>query len=139
MENKINLKFQLEQFNNFNKIVDSEGKETDSFNFYDWFCKDSSLKNKAVILFKKLNKISKSKKIDLENTYCFFKNNCPVVGGLYDDFRICDLKSGNVIYTITPSSKIRGISQSEIWGKENDFKGPLLVGSWKQVLEFFLN
>ena len=38
-----------EQFEAFDqgRYVDSDGNESDCYNFYDWFCKNSSLKNKA--------------------------------------------------------------------------------------------
>ena len=65
--------------------------------WYDWFCKDSSLKNKTVKLTKKLKQIVNSEKINQDTMYVFFKNNCPMVGSLYDDFRICNLESGEVI------------------------------------------
>lgn len=138
---KITTKIQLENFKN-NKIIDSQGNENDYYNFYDWFCADSSLKNKSIKLFKKLEQLSKTKKFDIEKTYCFFKNNCPIVGGivggLYDDLRICDINTGDIIYTITPSIKRRsGNSISEVWGKDNDFNGPLFLGTWKEVKTFF--
>src|SRR5574343_565364 len=72
--------------------------------WYDWFCKDRSLQRKTVYLGKKLKVLLKSKKFDQDKCYVFFKNNCPVSGRLYDDFRICDIETGNVIYTITPAS-----------------------------------
>lgn len=134
---KIKLKNQLEQFNKYDKILDSYGEESECFNFYDWFCKKSSLKNKAIKLFKKLNQISSSKKFDLETTYCFFKNNFPLNGALYDDIRICDINTGDVIYTITPSRKISENLISEVWGKDNDFNAPLVLGTWKEVKTFF--
>lgn len=115
--------------------------------WYDWFCKEESLKNKALVLGKKVKQISNSSKINLDNQYVFFKNNCPIGGNLYDDFRICDLETGDVIYTITPSSghtadKIavkKGLKKglSSIWGRENSFDGPLLEGSWNDVKKFF--
>jgi hypothetical protein len=37
-----NLKMQLEAFAQ-GRFLDSEGKEDSFFNFYDWFCKDTSL------------------------------------------------------------------------------------------------
>ena len=118
--------------------------------WYDWFCKDSSLKNKTIALTKKLKTLLKSDKIDQDNMYVFFKNNCPMVGPLRDDFRICDIKTGKVIYTITPTHKIpdgteyhgykrvqKFKTQSDVWGKENDFDKPLVEGSWNDVKAFF--
>ncbi len=130
-----NLQQQLEVFNTTSQFLNWEGEIHESCNFCDWFCKDSSLKNKATNLFKKVKRISKSKKIDLEKTYVFFKNNWRNTS--YDDFRICDLASGEVIYTITPSIVSRGIRQANLWGKENDFESPLVEGSWQDVVNFF--
>ncbi len=107
--------------------------------WYDWFCKDESLANKTKALYTKLKQIAGSKKIDKEKNYVFFKNNCPMDGSLYDDFRICDIATGNVIYTITPRSGHRSLKGiGEVYGAENGFKGPLFSGSWKQIKQWFL-
>ena len=103
--------------------------------WYDWFCRDTSLANKTKSLGKKVMKIAKSSKVDIDKQYVFFKNNCPVPGPLYDDFRICDLKSGDVIYTVIPLSGHSG--KAEVHGKENNFKEPLAMGSWKDIKNFF--
>lgn len=115
--------------------------------WYDWFCSDKALPNKTKQLVNKLKQIALSRKIDINNNYVFFKNNCPCAGSLYDDFRICDLKTGDVIYTIIPEigydsskkelkeGKRKGLS--EVWGKENGFKEALVIGNWKDVLNFF--
>ena len=68
----------------------------------------------------------KSVDVDLDSTYVFFKNNCPLGGPLYDDFRICDVESGNVLYTVTPKCGHTG--EAELWGRENEFDGPLKTG-----------
>lgn len=108
--------------------------------WYDWFCKESSLYNKGLSLIKKLEQIRYSSKIDCNNSYVFFKNNCPMCGKLYDDFRICDIETGNVIYTIVPKSGHDYMNgKGEVWGKENDFKEPLIVGSWKEIKNWFNN
>lgn len=105
------------------------------FFFYDWFCKDKALPLKSKLLLGKVRKFLKIfPTIDIDRTYLFFKNNCPCNGSLYDDFRICDLESGDVIYTVIPSSGHRG-KGAELWGRENDFKGPILeADSWKELL-----
>jgi hypothetical protein len=107
--------------------------------WYDWFCKDSTLANKTQSLGKKLKSIIKSTKLDPKNQYVFFKNNCPCVGSLYDDFRICDMKSGDVVYTIVPRSGHKVMQgKGEVWGKENAFKEALFEGSWGEIKKWFL-
>lgn len=103
--------------------------------WYDWFCKDEALARKTEILAKKLISILPSELINLDRQYVFFKNNCPVQGRLYDDFRICSIHSGDVIWTVTPKCSHSGMA--EVWGKENDFKEPIVKGSWKDVKAFF--
>ena len=68
--------------------------------WYDWFCKDSSLKAKTYKLGGVVKQIKDGGKVNLDKTYVFFKNNCPLDGPLYDDFRICDIETGNVQFTI---------------------------------------
>ena len=71
--------------------------------------------------------------------YVFFKNNSPCFGKLYDDFRFCDMETGDVIYTICPAvGYTETFGQSEVWGKENDFEEAIVAGTWNDVLFFFL-
>jgi hypothetical protein len=105
------------------------------FGFYDWFCKDSSLKNKAKTLVARLQTILKNnKRFNPNTTYVFFKNNCS--NKLYDDFRICNIKTGEVLYTVTPRDPHEN-GKASIWSCENNFKEPLLIGSWVEVKKFF--
>jgi hypothetical protein len=103
--------------------------------WYDWFCRDVSLVKKTKSLGAKVLQLMKSSKIDCENMYVFFKNNSPVVGPLYDDFRICSMETGDVIYTVTPKSGHNGMA--EVWGRENDFQEPLITGTWNDVKKYF--
>ena len=111
--------------------------------WYDWFCKDSSLVRKGNTLLQRLSKIVKvnNGKFDPEKTYTFFKNNCPCCGSLYDDFRICDMETGEVIWTIIPSSGHRSsYGRAELWGSVNDFKEPVLEDvTWDDIVEYFKN
>lgn len=106
--------------------------------WYDWFCRDTSLAAKTKNLGKKVLRLMKSSKIDIEKNYVFFKNNCPMIGSLYDDIRICDMETGDVLYTIIPSSGFSATKgRAEVWGRENCFNQPLVTGTWKDVKTFF--
>ena len=130
MNNEYTLRQQIEAFQN-GTILDD-----DCFYFYDWFCKDKSLERKARSLMTKVKKFVKAAKIDVDKTYVFFKNNCPFYGKLYDDFRICDHETGDVIYTVAPSLGYDGKKgEAEVWGNANDFKELLKSAeSWKDLI-----
>lgn len=115
-------------------------KDNDCYHFYDWFCRQNSLPAKSKKLAKYLESIVGSKKFDARNTYVFFKNNCPMDGKLYDDFRICDLVSGDVIYTVVPKSGFTADNgKAQVYGRENDFQEPLATGTWTDVKNWFLS
>ena len=115
---KVSLAEQLNAFAS-GRIIDSEGSENTCFNFYDWFCKDSSLERKANVLFPKVKRFLKeNSEIDILSTYVFFKNNCPMNGPLYDDFRICN--ENEVLFTVIPKCGQSG--KAEIWGKNDSGK-----------------
>ena len=127
---KTTLRQQLAVFEN-GSILDSDGSvDSNCFNFYDWFCSDKALENKSMKLFKQVKTFIKHHpEINLDTHYVFFKNNCPMLGSTYDDFRICDIEEGNVQYTVTPSRVLKNgknqIRMAEIWGRSNNFKQPL--------------
>lgn len=98
--------------------------------WYDWFCKDTSLKNKTKKMGNIVKKVKDGGRINLDTSYVWFKNNCPMVGGLYDDFRFADIETGNVLYTICIDDD-RSDFKYEVWGRDNDFKG-MLAGFDKQ-------
>ena len=110
-------------------------------NFWsDWFCKDSSLVNKGYSLLQKLNQIADSKKIDADKTYVWFKNNCPLNGNLYDDFRISDIESGDVIYCIIPKSGHEcDEGKAQLYSREHGFETPVIEGTWKDIKDWFRN
>lgn len=109
--------------------------------WYDWFCKDTSLRNKTYKLAPKVKQIAQLLGENFMNThYVFFKNNCPFVGKLYDDFRFCDLKTGNVIYTIAPKSGYdNDESKAFVYGAPNQFKEVLVTGKWPDIVQYFKN
>ena len=133
---KISTWLRMFEAGNYNE---SDFKTQCDAGWYDWFCSDKALRGKTYKLAPKVKQIANLLGKKFQDThYVFFKNNCPMCGSLYDDFRFCDLKEGNVIYTITPSSGYdvsKGVSK--VWGKSNDFKEPLVTGTWKDVVNYF--
>ena len=108
--------------------------------WYDWFCNTSSLAAKTEYLGKKVLSILDSKKFDKNKTYVFFKNNCPCVGPLYDQFSICDIESGDVLFCCQYLKKgSHGCDKAhwEIYGRENDFKDVLIEGTWNECKKWF--
>jgi hypothetical protein len=70
--------------------------------------------------------------------YVCFQNCCPGEGRLYDEFRICGIKEGETIYVIVPRSGHRyAKGRAELWGKENEFNGPIVSGIWKTIKTYF--
>ena len=106
--------------------------------WYDWFCNPLSLARKTQMLGAKVLSIMDF--IDTENNYVFFKNNCPMSGPLYDQFSICDIKSDDVLYCCQHLEKgSHGCDKAhwEIYGRENDFKKPLIEGTWNECKKWF--
>lgn len=116
------------------------------FGFYDWFCSTEALERKGRSLLAKVRKIAKSTKINLDTSYLWFKNNCPMVGGLYDDFRIADIKTGDVLYTVVPKTGHTknknghpNETPAEIWGFKGEPKQvELYLSSYKDVVAWFM-
>lgn len=111
--------------------------------WYDWFCKDSALARKTQKLGRYLKTLLKTGAIDVDNSYVFFKNNCPGVGTLYDDLRVCDLATGEVIWTIVPKSGHRSKEgRAGIYGsldgtvENRDFSAALAEGTKKDIVAF---
>lgn len=100
MNNNIKLRDWQVKFVN-NEYASFDRKTQIEAGWYDWFCKDTNLLNKTKRMGNIIKQIKDGGKVDLDNNYVFFKNNCPLCHPLYDDFRICDISTGNVLFTIT--------------------------------------
>ena len=68
--------------------------------WFDWFCRDTSLANKTKKMGNIIKQIRAGVKVDLETSYVWFKNNCPLSGPLYDDFRIADIETNNNLIVV---------------------------------------
>lgn len=135
MKNKLNIieqvaKFDAGKYDNPDRSVQCDA------GWYDWFCKEESLRNKTRKLYRMLKGIMNCGKFDPKTSYVFFKNNCPMVGPLYDDFRICSLETGNIIYTIVPKCGHSGLA--EVWGPQNQFQKPIVAfKTWTELKNWF--
>ena len=131
---EISIRQWIENYNS-GKYDSQDVKVQCEAGWYDWFCRNESLHGKTKRLAPKVKQLAKSSKVDVDNWYVWFKNNCPVFGSLYDDIRFADIKTGDVIYTI---AFVKKYGQTvELWGKENDFKHPLVIGDWEDIKEYF--
>ncbi len=131
---EISIRQWIENYNS-GKYDSQDVKAQCEAGWYDWFCRDESLCGKTKRLAPKVKQLAKSSKVDVDNWYIWFKNNCPVFGSLYDDIRFADIKTGDVIYTI---AFVKKYGQTvELWCKENDFKHPLVIGDWEDIKEYF--
>lgn len=110
--------------------------------WYDWFCKDSSLANKTKKMGNIVRQIKSGGKVNLENWYVWFKNNCPLNGPLYDDFRFAKLDTGDVQMTIQINCCWNKHRYS-VWGrrgedKEFEHENPLFeTDSLKDLVKWF--
>ena len=107
-----------------------------------WFCRDSALARKTQSLGKKVLSIMDSLKIDKDTNYVFFKSICPCVGPFYDQFSICDIKSGEVLFAVQHLEKgSHGAEKArwEVFDANNGFQVPVVHGTWNEVKKWFNN
>lgn len=97
--NDLNIREWQKKFNN-GDFSDYGFKTQCEAGWYDWFCKNSSLRNKTYKMGRIVKQVKDGGKVDLDNWYVWFKNNCPMWYPLYDDFRFADSKTGDVRFTI---------------------------------------
>lgn len=115
MNEKISLRQQMAMW--------AKGEEENCHGFFDWFCQDKALPDRAKKLQARVRNFvkkmeAKGRPVDLDQNYVFFKNNCPLGGRLYDSFSICNLEDGKVQYWVTPQSGHTG--KPELWIASED-------------------
>jgi len=137
MRKELSLRTWIENFNQGD--FDSKDLETQiKAGWYDWFCKDESLANKTKRMGNIIKQFKDGGKLNLDNMYVWFKNNCPLAGPLYDDFRIADIESGDTLFTIQINC-FREENRYTVYGKRNDFDTPLFGTESIKVLVAWMN
>jgi hypothetical protein len=95
----------------------------------DHVCSTSSLVVRGKSLALKVKMIADSNKFNNETSYVVFRNRKPPVGEQYDMISICDMATDNVLYHIIP--------KVGVYEQANDFKEPVIVGSWAEIKQWF--
>lgn len=134
---EMKLKEWIERFNN----GDFEGKDYHTqcnAGWYDWFCKETSLANKTKRIGNIVKKVNGKGKISLETMYVWFKNNCPLHGPLYDDFRFADIETGDTLFTTQINCCWNGKSYT-VYGRKNNFDKPLFETDSSRELSNWFN
>jgi hypothetical protein len=136
MSKEQSLRMWIESFNKGE--FDSKDLQTQiKAGWYDWFCKDESLVNKTKRMGNIVKQFKEGGKLNLDKMYVWFKNNSPLAGPLYDDFRIADIESGDTLFTIQINC-FREERRYTVYGKKNDFVTPLFnTDSIKELVSWF--
>ena len=79
------------------KNPEKEIKEARCHLFYDWFCSDTALVNRALKFIPLLQLLVDKGLLDGDSNYVWFKNNCPMDGKLYDDMRISTIENSTFL------------------------------------------
>ena len=125
---------------NFNEGVYEDGKVEKQIEagWYDWFCKDSSLLNKTRIIGGLIIRHLKHGKINLDESYVWFKNNCPMSGPLYDDFRIANISDGATQLIVQIDSPWEN-ERYAVYSVDDFFDKPVLLTNSSRELVKWLN
>lgn len=136
MTKESNLRSWILNFNN--EVYSASDLKTQiEAGWYDWFCKDSSLANKTKRMGNIVKQITDGGKLNLDTTYVWFKNNSPLNGPLYDDFRFADSQTGDVLFT-TQIDCCWNEKKYTVFGKKNNFVKPLFdTDSSKELVKWF--
>ena len=136
MSKELSLREWIPKFN-LNEFESRDLETQIKAGWYDWFCKDESLANKTKRMGSIVKQFKDGGKLNLDSMYVWFKNNCPLAGPLYDDFRIADIESGETLFTIQINC-FREEKRYTVYGKRNDFDTPLLnTDSIKVLVKWF--
>ena len=132
MEN-ITVREWINKFNNGEFDSKQIGIQCDA-GWYDWFCSDTALAGRL----KKMGVIIKSITSDyiLDNYYVWFKNNCPCVGGLYDDFRFepLDETLRDTDYFGVTCEDSRNEHKFEVFTARNDYNTEFSANNKKELV-----
>ena len=137
MRKEISIREWVERFNG-GKYDSSDVQTQIEAGWYDWFCKDSSLANKTKRMGNIIKQIKPGGKINMDNSYVWFKNNCPLNGPLYDDFRIADIETDATLFVVQIGNQNNG-NIFTVFERLNDFRNPVFQSNSSIKIVNWLN
>ena len=136
-DKRMALKTWIQRFND-NEFESLDVKIQIDAGWYDWFCRDTSLKNKTKKMGNIIKQIKDGGKVDLNNMYVWFKNNCPMSGPLYDDFRIANISDGATQLIVQLDSHWEDAKYT-VYSVDYFFDKPVLLTNSSRELVKWLN
>ena len=137
-ENRITIKQWVEKFN-LGEFESRDVKIQINAGWYDWFCKDTSLANKTKTMGQVIKQLKPNGKVDLDKSFIWFKNNCPLNHPLYDDFRIAKIENGETEYIVQTNSPWE-TKKYTVYGVIDFFNQPVFeTDSRRELVKWFNN
>ena len=134
-----------EWINNFNagNYEHNEVKTQCEAGWFDWFCQNTSLASKTRKMGKIIKQLQDGGKINLDSECIFFKNNCPIIGPLYDVIAIKDRESEKTMLVIE-LRKYQGKNCYKIFGRKSlidngRWESPIFTATSSKELINWLN
>lgn len=137
MEKQIKLSDWIQRFN-LGEFVSPDTTTQIKAGWFDWFCRDTSLANKTKKMGNIIKQIQPGGKVDLGTSYVWFKNNCPINGPLYDDFRIADIETNNNLIVVQINC-VRNDSKYTVYERLDGFEKPVFQTDSSRELVKWLN